>query len=641
MCGIVAIMRFDGAPVNEAHLDAMRDQLYHRGPDDAGTRIDGHVGLSQRRLSIIDLSPDGHNPMPNEDGTVWITFNGEIYNYVELRAELIARGHRFRSHTDTETIVHLWEEEGERCVERLGGMFAFVIWDSRRRVFFAARDRIGIKPFHYYADARQFVCASEAKAILAAPGVTAAADYQGIADYLFNGFPLGERTLFSGIRQLPPGHSLTVTAEGVRVRKYWDVQYNYQTGRSAAQIEDALADLLDDAARIHCRSDAELGCHLSGGLDSSTVTGLAARHRASMKTFSIRFGEGGWYDETAFAKAQAAHVGASYYEAVPNGNDLGVALPGLLWHMEMPLPNLGGFSYYTVSRLASKHVKVTLTGHGGDEVFAGYPAQFQTAFGTNPFPPGGEPDVDPRRSLYAVMRDLGQKVAKRGVRWAVSRVVGNAKKTPEQLWMGLHCGREPATNPLVGSRFVETLAGYSPVDNYLTAFRTAPTDELLDKCLYHDLRCYLPGLLYMEDRVSMSVSVESRVPLLDHRIVEFMATVPPLQKVPGMIPKGLLRAAARNAIPDMIRNRTDKRPFPVPFRVWIRDVLEPMAKEVLQSPQCLDRGVINAGRARRWDFNHSELWGALNIELWFRIFIDRDPVWVERAKLLPTVSSRG
>jgi asparagine synthase (glutamine-hydrolysing) len=637
MCGIVAIIRFDGAPVDEAQLNVMRDQIAHRGPDDAGTRVEGPVGLGHRRLSIIDLSPAGHNPMSNEDGTVWVVFNGEIYNYIALREQLIARGHRFSSHTDTEVIVHLWEEEGERCVEQLGGMFAFVIWDSRRRVFFAARDRIGIKPFHYYADARQFVCSSEIKAILAAPGVPVSADYAAIADYLFSGFPKADRTLFTGIKQLSPGHSVTVSSEGIKLRKYWDVAYNYLPNRSPAELDAEITALLDDAVRAHCRSDAELGCHLSGGLDSSAVTGLAARHRKSMKAFSIRFSEGGWYDETAYAKALAAHVGATYCEAVPDGNDLGAALPGLIWHMEMPLPNVGGFSYYTVSRLASQHVKVTLTGHGGDEVFAGYPAQFLTAFGTNPFPPGGEPVVDVRPSAYARIREL----TGRGVRWASSWATGRNRleRTPEMLWMELHCGRLPQNHPLLSSQFVRALNGYTPIDDYLAAFRTAPTDELLDKCLYHDLRSYLPGLLHMEDRVSMSVSVESRVPLVDHRIVEFMATVPPSQKVAGgMQPKALLRAAASAVIPDVIRNRTDKRPFPVPFRFWIRDTLEPMAKEVLQSSQCLDRGVLNAQRARRWDFNYNEIWQALNLELWFRIFIDRDPLWVERTSALKRIS---
>ncbi|HKS05502.1 MAG TPA: asparagine synthase (glutamine-hydrolyzing) [Gemmatimonadaceae bacterium] len=644
MCGIVGMMRFDGRAVDERALNAMRDAMLHRGPDDAGTLVDGPIGIGQRRLSIVDLSPAGHNPMCNEDGTIWIVFNGECYNYVELREELLQRGHKFSSHTDTECIIHLYEEMGERCVEKLGGMFAFVIWDSRRKLLFAARDRIGIKPFHYYADAHQFVCASEIKGILAAPGVTAAVDHRGIADYFFSGFPLAGRTLFSGINQLPPGHSITVDANGVRTRKYWDVEYKYNHSRSSSATHDELTALLDDAVKLHCRSDATLGCHLSGGIDSSTVTGLAAHHRGAMKTFSIRFAEGGWYDETQFARAQAAHSRAQYMEAIPDGNDLGSVLPGLVWHMEMPLPNLGGFSYFTVSRLASAHVKVTLTGHGGDEVFAGYPAQFRTAFGTNPFPTDErEPDAQHEAGAANAFGRLMRRIQRLGV-GGIARGLWNrafpTPMTPEDLWVALHCGRTPDKNPLLAKKFVGGLAGYSPRNDYLSAFTGAPTNEMLDRCLYHDLRCYLPGLLHMEDRVSMAVSVESRVPLLDHRIVEFMATVPPMQKVPGMQPKALLRNAAGAALADAVRYRKDKRPFPVPFQFWVREVLKNMSREVLLAPQSLDRGIFDADRLRRWDLSAIEIWGALNLELWFRIFIDREQPLVDQAMSLRTPTMR-
>jgi asparagine synthase (glutamine-hydrolysing) len=633
MCGIVGVLRFDGKPVDEEHLRAMRDTMYHRGPDGGGCYVNGAVGLGHRRLSIVDLTDAGHQPMTNEDGTVWLVFNGEIYNYVELRAELLARGHRFSSHTDTEVIIHLYEEEGERCVARLRGMFAFVLWDSRRERIFGARDRIGIKPFHYYADRRQFICASEAKALLEDPDVPRQVDYAGLAGYLFAGFPQGERTVFSGIRQLPPGHSITVDREGVRVRKYWDVEYAYNLNRTDAEVVEQLEHLLDESVRVHCRSDAELGCHLSGGLDSSTVTGLAARHRPSMKTFSIRFNEGGdWYDETAFAKLMSAAAGAEYYEAVPSGDDLATLLPGLIWHMEMPLPNLGGFAYYTVSRLAAEHVKVTLTGHGGDEVFAGYSAQFEMAFGAAPFS-ASHREPTPAVSALARAASIGKRLAALGISGTAGRVKQHVRPTPvgpDEKWIALHCSRPPQQSSLLSPRFVQKLDGYSPVNDYIAAFKSAPTSEMLDRCLYHDLRCYLPGLLYMEDRVSMAMSVESRVPLLDHRIVEFMATVPPSQKVPGLQPKAMLRAASRSAIPDAIRNRSDKRAFPAPFRFWILDVLKDLSRSILLSPQSLDRGIIDPDRLRQWRLNDHEIQTALSLELWFRVFIDQDPEWTSQ-----------
>jgi len=648
MCGIVGMMRFDGQRVDARDLDVMRDTLHHRGPDAAGSYIDEGIGLALRRLAIIDLSPAGHQPMSNEDGTVWIVFNGEIYNYVELRTELIARGHTFSSHTDTEVIVHLYEELGERCVERLRGMFGFVIWDKRRQLMFGARDRIGLKPFHYYIDEKQFICASEIKAILVAPGVPRRASNEGVSDYLFAEFPLGSGTMFEGIHKLRPGHSITVSRDGVRVEKYWDVDFAYNHARSDAQVCNELADLLDEAVRIHCRSDAELGCHLSGGLDSSIVTGLASRHRRSLKTFSIRFGEGGWYDETAFARTAADFAHAQYLEAVPNGRDFAHLLPGLVWHMEMPLPNLGGFSYYTVSRLAASHAKVALTGHGGDEVFAGYAAQFQTAFGVNPFANGVYSDSSSNGTnglgARARMMSFARRIASLGFSDFGDRLKGRFLRRPpgpEQLWMALHAGVSARRNPMVSSKFIAALSGYSPVDEYLAPFREAQTTELLDRCLYHDLRSYLPALLHMEDRMSMSVSVESRAPLIDHKIVEFMGTVPPMQKVPGMQPKGLLRNAAKGAIPEIIRSRRDKRPFPVPFDHWAGGILGDVSREVLLSPRSLDRGIFNPDRLRRWDLDNQELWTALNLELWFQIFIDNDPVWTEQAKVLRSFQALG
>jgi asparagine synthase (glutamine-hydrolysing) len=329
----------------------------------------------------------------------------------------------------------------------------------------------------------------------------------------------------------------------------------------------------------------------------------------------------------------SAAAGAAYHEAVPNGDDLAAVLPGLVWHVEMPLPNLGGFSYYTVSRLAAEQVKVTLTGHGGDEIFGGYSAQFETAFGTPPFS-ANNPEPMPPVPAFARAASFGRRLAALGLSETARRVRKRVRPTPltlDEKWIALHCSRPPQQNSLLSPLFLSKLNGYSPVDDYLSAFRSAPTSELFDRCLYHDLRCYLPGLLHMEDRVSMAMSVESRVPLLDHRLVEFMATVPPAQKVRGLQPKAMLRAAARSAIPDEIRNRRDKRGFPVPFQFWVLDVLKDLSRDVLLSPQSLDRGIIDADRLRHWRLSAQEIQKALSLELWFRIFIDQDPEWTDRA----------
>ena len=376
----------------------MRDVLIHRGPDDAGLHIDGAVGLGHRRLSIVDLSTAGHQPMANEDGSIWLVFNGEIYNYVELASGLRARGHTFRSATDSEVIIHLYEEQGPRCLQSLNGMFAFVLWDSRTRTMFAARDRVGIKPLYYYLDDRLFACASEVKALHAHPDIPTAVDYQGLADCLFTVAPLGEKTLFAGVRQLPPAHMLTLSASGGRIERYWDVQYRYQAGRSRQQIVGEVTELIDDAVRIHCRSDAAVGCHLSGGLDSSLVATLGARHRDGLEAFSVRFGESAFYDELQYASAVAEALGARHHVITPEVGDWASMLGQLTWHQEFPSPDAGGFSYFSVSRLAAHCVKVALTGHGGDEVFGGYPWQFQTTFGSTAMfdlPSGLAPQVPP------------------------------------------------------------------------------------------------------------------------------------------------------------------------------------------------------------------------------------------------------
>jgi asparagine synthase (glutamine-hydrolysing) len=638
VCGFVAVVGRDGKPVVRADLERMRDVVAHRGPDDAGLYLDGPVGLGHRRLSILDISSAGRQPISNEDETVWLVFNGEIYNFVELAAVLQRRGHRFRSHTDSEVIVHLYEDVGTRCVEYLCGMFAFVIWDARQQQLFGARDRTGMKPFHYYNDRRRFICASEIKSILADDSVPRVAQPEYFADYLYAGYSLDAKTPFRDIHQLLPGHLLTLRNGQLRTEKYWDVVHDYEFGRSHEQITEELRSLLDESIQIHCRSDASLGSHLSGGLDSSTVVSFAARHRERLPTFSIRFEGHPYFDETAFAKALARHVGVEYFEASPSSSDLRTLLPALLWHLEVPMPTSGGFAYYASAQLAAQHAKVVLTGHGGDEVFAGYPAQFQAAFGTQRmFSAVDLPAQWKPNSFQQLWRELSRPRIQR-LPQRVRRYLWPPVKSLENIWVSLHCGPPPQDSLILHDRFVRSLNGYSPREPYLSAFKSAGTDRVLDRCLYHDLRSYLPGLLHMEDRLSMAVSVESRAPLLDHRIIEFLATVPPEQKLPSGQPKELLRAAAAQLLPRKIRERRSKLGFPVPLSYWLRDDLNDLVKRVLLSRECADRGVLDPRVLRAGYLTPGEIWAAFNIELWFKIFIDRDPEWCQRTHL---ASQRG
>ena len=625
MCGIVGIINADGGPVAPELLVRMRDSMKHRGPDDRGIWIEGGVGLGHLRLSILDLSPAGHQPMTTDDENLWLVFNGEIFNYLELTQDLEARGHRFRSRCDSEVILHLYQEFGPACLERMNGMFAFAIWDRKRRVLFAARDRLGIKPFYYRWDGRRLIFASEIKAILEHPEVCRRADALAIADYMFSGQALAGRTFFAGIEELQPGHALLLEGDSLRSWSYWSLEYDYDFTRSDSAVVDEVAALIDDAVRIHCRSDAPLGCHLSGGLDSSTVACLTAKHRGRVKSFSILSPGGAFFDETPYAKAVSNHAGTAYLEAVVDAGDLARLTPLLVWHMDVPMATAGGVNYHAVSRLAAQHVKVSLTGHGGDEVFAGYPAQFQIPFGTTSmFDGSGEPDRPEMTSWYR-LRNLLRREGLSGIlEWLQRRFAAAPPASAEDLWIKMHCGPSVDRHPHLHPSFVERLGGYSPEDDYLAAFRGAKTDELLDRCLHHDLRCYLPSLLHMEDRVSMAVSLESRVPLLDYRIAELMARIPPEQKVRDRVPKRLLRDAGARWLPDKVLQRRDKAGFAMPVPNWFEGELAGDLRRVLGSKSSRERGIFDPRVLCDRNFFVSDGWKALNIELWYRIFIDRD-----------------
>lgn len=611
----------------------MRDTMFHRGPDGEGIFIDEYACLAHRRLAIIDLSASGTQPMTNEDQSLFVVFNGEIFNYIELKQSLLRKGHIFRSDSDTEVILHQYEEDGVDCLEKFNGMFALAIWDRRKKTLFAARDRLGIKPLYYYSSERCLILSSEIKAILEDPSVPRAANMQAVTDYFYAGRALENKTMFSGIYEIEPGWMLWADAgqESFHVRRYWDVRYEYDFSRTDETVKRELGALLDSAVKIHSRSDAPLGNHLSGGLDSSVVVALTSRYRKDLKTFSIKFSDDSSIDETAYAKTVAEHVGAAYYEGRPNAADMADALPFLIWHMDGPMASDGGFAYYTVSQLARQHVKVSMTGHGGDEVFAGYPAQFQAAYGR----------LDMFGSRLGVSDRVKPSLAKRLARFIkekdsrdviryLDRRFSTRLESLEENWIRLHCGHLPKENVIFGKDFVRSLGGYSPRESYLRPFETVSTDSPLDKCLYHDLRVYLPSLLHLEDRVSMAVSIESRVPLLDYRIVEFLATVPPSQKVKDLNPKYLLREAAASLLPDSIWNRREKFPFPVPPKFWRTDEMRTLTKDLLLDNKSLVRGLFRPKVLRcAWEYTDiSLLWDLINVEMWFRLFIDRDPVWL-------------
>ena len=635
MCGIIARLNFNKQQIDKNLFKKMRDTLYHRGPDDGGLYVDKSVALGHRRLSIIDLSDAGHQPMTNEDDTLVLVFNGEIYNYKELTADLISKGHVFKSNTDSEVILHQYEEDGVDCLKKLNGMFTFAWWDTKKNILFVARDRLGIKPLYYFLNNNEFIIASEIKAIIEDKSIERLPNYESISDYLYAGRVLDNKTIFENIYEVQPGHygiaNLdTSTYEEV---KYWDINYNYNSSRTDEQLYDELDTLIDDAIKIHCRSDAPLGCHLSGGLDSSTVVAYASKYRKHLKTFSTKFSDDKFIDESGYAKLVAKHVGAEYIECNPTASDFAKLLPHLVWHMDMPMATNGGFSYYTVSKLARENATVSLTGHGGDELFAGYMAQFKTAYNdTSMFVLPVDPKAKKDISLFNRLVRLVKKGPFAVLNSFKKRLYKN-KESFEDEWAKLHCGSLPADNEILDKSFVKRLKGYSPKTSYLKDFSNVEDVHLLDKCLYHDIKVYLPGLLHLEDRVSMSLSLESRVPLLDYRIVDFLATVPPEQKVKGLIPKFLLRKCASKLLPEKIWNRKDKFPFPVPASFWSTNEMKSLVKSIIRSPACLNRGIFDKKVLMKNDLSVTQLWSIINIELWFKIFIDQDEEWIEKIKI--------
>jgi asparagine synthase (glutamine-hydrolysing) len=454
---------------------------------------------------------------------------------------------------------------------------------------------------------------------------------------MFCGRALGGKTMFRNIREVEPGHWFRMDLDTGRpqIQKYWSLRHDYDRSRSDEAVTEELLHSLDESVKIHCRSDASLGCHLSGGLDSSTVVALASRHRRGLKTFSIRFAEEGFFDETHYAQAVARHAGVEYFETEPNCKQMAACLPYVMWHMDVPMATDGGFTYFMTSKLAQRHVKVSLTGHGGDELFAGYPAQFQASFGrTDMF-------VKQKHSHHQVFkRQISQSPIKSFLGVGVANIYRSARKrffnSPKSLqdiWIQLHCNHWPGLSSIFEAGLMARIEGYTPIDDYLKPFLEVDTDHALDQCLYHDLRVYLPSLLHLEDRVSMAVSIESRVPFLDHRLVEFLGTVPPEQKVKGLVPKHFLRQVASKLLPEDVWARRDKCNFPIPENFWMSPEMKNLSEAVLIAPESLHRGLFKPEILKQACQYGNLTWPLMNVELWFKIFIDRDPNWTDRIAL--------
>jgi len=629
MCGIGGKLFFDPSrKVDRSSLERMNSVLDHRGPDDAGIYLAGPVGLAHRRLSIIDLSPAGHQPMANGDGTVWITYNGEIYNFLELRGQLEREGVAFSSRTDTEVILALYERYGVECLRYLRGMFAFAIWDGRARTLFVARDRVGKKPLCYYHDPERFVFASESKAILQDPEVPVAPDLQAIHHYLTYGYVPSPHSAFRGFRILPPAHYLLVRDGQVRVARYWQLRYRPKLRKDEAALCEELLARLREAVRLRMISDVPLGAFLSGGIDSSTVVALMSECSSGpVKTFSIGFEEEA-YNELPYARLVAERYGTDHHEFVVKPDAIGV-LPELVWHYNEPYADSSAIPTYYLAKLTRQHVKVALNGDGGDENFAGYDRYLANRIAEryDRFP-------RPLRAAleWGVKSLPGLRPFLGGPYRRAKRFFAAASEEPKRRygrWVGVFPNALKAE--LYAPAFREVTARSDSLELLFATYEAQDAPDFVDATLGVDVATYLPNdLLVKMDIASMAHSLEARSPILDHVFMEFAASIPSSLKLRGLTKKYIFKLAVRNLLPAAVIDRP-KMGFGVPIDRWFRRELRETAYDTLLGSRCLDRGLFQQTVVRRlldehgsgraeW---HPQLWSLLVLELWFQRFIDR------------------
>jgi asparagine synthase (glutamine-hydrolysing) len=627
MCGFVGILTTNGDRPDLARLAAMAATIRHRGPDGEGHFADERVGFHHLRLAIIDLAT-GQQPMASDD--LVVVFNGEIYNYVELREELRQKGHPFRTASDTEVLLRAYAEWGEGCVRRLNGMFAFLLYDRARGVVLAARDHFGIKPLYYARAGDQLCYASEIKALLRHPGVAGAPNRDALNDYLTFQFVLGEQTLFDGVCKVAPGHYQVVDLATLRVRtvKYWEPTFRIDPYHTEEYFIEELRRLLNDSVRLQMRSDVPVGAYLSGGMDSSLVTILASPHVGSrLKTFSGAFREGPEFNELEYAHEVARHVGAQAYEVFPTETEFCDLLPTLVHHMDEPVAGPGLFPQYIVSRLAKQHVKVALGGQGGDEIFGGY-ARYLVAYVEQALKGAIFETTEERehivslKSIVPNLAALKQYVPMLRQFWA-----DDLFEPMDRRYFRL-IDRSGGALGLLTPDFRQ---GYRPdaiFARFQRVFNHPETLSYYNKMTHFDLVTGLPALLQVEDRVSMAVSLESRVPLLDHRIADLVTSMPPAMKFRGGEMKYILKRAVRHVLPPKILQRRDKMGFPVPLHLWARGRARTFFQDVLLSQECRERGIFDIPAVEKLLDNEAafsrRLWGLVNLELWFRQLSRRD-----------------
>ena len=631
MCGICGKLNFEKRDIEERLIQKMASTLVHRGPDDEGTFVKGQMGLGHRRLSILDLSSAAHQPMGNEDGDVWIVFNGEIYNFLELKNDLIKKGHTFHSNSDTEVIIHLYEEEGASCVEKLRGMFAFAIWDDKNKTLFMARDRVGKKPLFYYLGKNSLLFASEIKAILQDPEVERKPDFLAIHHYLTYQSVPSPFSAFKGIKKLLPAHCLICRDGQVNVKRYWRLSYHpkfsVRTHAREKELEVELVDRVKEAVKIRLLSDVPLGAFLSGGIDSSAVVGLMSQEmKEPVKTFSIGFYEES-YDELKYAKMVADRFKTDHTEFKVRPDAVEV-LPKIVWHYNEPFADPAAIPSYYVSNLAREHVTVALNGDGGDESFAGYDRYIANELAM-------KFDIVPellRKKLFPLIAAcLPISSDSNSFFWRLKRFMQTLALSPELRnahWL-CHFTNDMKTR-LYSEGFKTMSRGVDSFDVILDRYAQAEPGHFTDRTLCADVALYLQDTLLVKmDIASMANSLEARSPFLDHKLMEFVAKIPPRLKLKRGKTKIILKNAFKDILPWEVIKRK-KMGFGVPLDHWFRNELKDMAYQTLLGQRCIERGYFNGSfirklldehAAKKWNWQY-HIYNLLMLELWHREFID-------------------
>lgn len=624
MCGIVGYMRFDDRPVDRGVIDRMCSTIIHRGPDDAGTLVKANVGLGMRRLSIIDLQT-GKQPISNEDGTLHIIFNGEIYNYRELRPDLVKKGHVFKTSSDTEVILHMYEEYSSGCLKYLNGMFAFAIWDEAKKELFCARDRLGIKPLYYYLDEKRLIFGSELKVILEEKELGLDLDIDALSQYLSLEFVPFPNTLIRSIKKLPPGHFFTVSEKGFHIVPYWNIEEVQEKERSEEETVEELFSLLQDSVRLRLRSDVPFGAFLSGGIDSSSVVGMMSGLLDNqVETFSIGFHDRS-YNELEYAGQVARHFNTLHTEhiLVPSVIDL---VENLVNYMDDPIGDFSIFPTYMVSRLAREKVKVILSGDGGDELFGGYDTYIaQKLYEYYSLIPS-------RMRKYVILpiiEMIPPTSKKKGIINKAKHFIKGASISEQYNHFRWMIFLKPDDknhifhNDVIGR--INSAESFSFIPRYLNENRL----KGINRSMYVDIKSYLvDNILVKVDRMSMAVSLEARVPFLDYRLVEFALSIPQEMKIRNFRTKYILKKMAGRFLPGNIVNKP-KQGFSIPMKQWLKGPIKDMMTDMLSHERLKRQGIFNAGYVEKMIKDHLEnrmnnshqIWSLMLFQLWKERFM--------------------